>query len=324
MLDTPNLGPCRGSGVLLLIGREWKIAQYNLSVPVPNDLVGGVVKQIAEYATKRVTPPGALDLSMLTFNIRYANNADGADAWEHRREMVADLIRKRAPEVVGVQEALRVQLDDLGAALPEMAQLGVGRDDGKTAGEYAAILYRKDRLKVQDQGTFWFSDTPEVPGSKHWGNHITRICTWARFSETAGPRSFYVFNVHLDHESQPSREKSSTLLMERIGKRSSPDPVVITGDFNASEDNPAVTRVKQGALATTFVDSFRALHADQSVVGTFNNFKGDPTGPKIDFIFVPSIGVTVLAADIIRDARDGRYPSDHFPVGATIRLMPPP
>src|SRR5262249_23735230 len=149
---------------------------------------------------------------IVTLNIRYANPEDGENRWDKRRDNVAAFLHDQHADVVSLQEALRSQLDDLAKALPEMSEVGVGRDDGKTAGEYAAILYRKDRWKLGAHGTFWFSDTPDSPGSRSWGNKVVRICTWARLEPAAAiagdAAAFYVFNVHLDHESQPSREKS--------------------------------------------------------------------------------------------------------------------
>ena len=155
-------------------------------------------------------------LTVMSFNIRYGTANDGPNHWTSRREMLLDVIRDAQADVIGVQEALDAQLREIVAALPQYAVLGVGRDDGRTRGEYAAILFRRDRLHVSDTGTFWFSDTPEVVASRSWGNTITRICTWARFIDSDG-RAFWHYNVHLDHQSQPSRERSVQLLAERVG-----------------------------------------------------------------------------------------------------------
>jgi endonuclease/exonuclease/phosphatase family metal-dependent hydrolase len=167
---------------------------------------------------------------------------------------------------------------------------------------------------VRRSDTFWFSDTPGVVKSTSWGNQIERICTWAYFEDREGP-AFYVYNVHLDHQSQPSRERSAALLLARIGARDPKAPAVVTGDFNAGEQNPAAQ-----AMLAVFRDSFRVLHPDAGEVGTFNGFKhGQTAGDKIDFVFVEP-GTEVLEAAIVRASRDGRYPSDHFPVTARIRL----
>jgi endonuclease/exonuclease/phosphatase family metal-dependent hydrolase len=231
---------------------------------------------------------------------------------------------------VGLQEALRFQIDQIRAAVPAYGEIGVGRDDGKTKGEYSGILYRKDRLEVTDSGTFWLSDTPEVVGSTSWGNTITRICTWGRFVQKGSGKSFYVFNTHLDHRSQPSREKSVVLIAQRIRDREHADPVVLTGDFNAGEANPAIRYVKgdleqEGAAddlkrnPVPLVDTFRVLHPEATEVGTFNGFKGTRSGEKIDYVFTLP-GTDVIEAGILFDMKDGRCPSDHFPVMARLSL----
>jgi endonuclease/exonuclease/phosphatase family metal-dependent hydrolase len=264
----------------------------------------------------------------MTFNIRYGSANDGVNNWNNRSEMVFDIFRNYNPDIVGLQEALDFQIAEIRKANTNYGQIGVSREDGKTEGEYSAILYRLDRFDVDESGTFWFSDTPEVPGSTHWGNACVRICTWARFIEKKSGRAFYAFNLHLDHVSQPSREKSVRLLTERISQRKHKDPFIVTGDFNAGENNPAILYMK-GSVALgegeksknphPMVDTFRVIHPDVKGVGTFNEFKGIREGDKIDFVFtMPDI--TVLDAKIIYDNTNGRYPSDHFPVTAAIQL----
>jgi endonuclease/exonuclease/phosphatase family metal-dependent hydrolase len=260
-------------------------------------------------------------LQVMSFNIRYGTAKDGDNHWTARREMLFDVLREGDADLVGVQEALAFQIDEIVAALPHYAVVGVGRDDAGRAGEFSAILFRKDRFRVADAGTFWFSDTPEVPASKSWGNSITRICTWARFIDRDG-RGFYHFNLHLDHQSQPSRERSTLLLRLRIAGRAFPgDPVVVTGDFNVGERNPALSAlVSKEDPGAPFVDTYRVLHPDETVVGTFNGFKfGNTAGDKIDYVLVAP-GADVLSADIVRTSRSDRYPSDHFPVVARVRL----
>ena len=271
-----------------------------------------------------------LEVSVMTFNIRYGTADDGANKWENRRELVFSVIRKCDADVIGLQEALGFQIDEICKAVPRYAKIGVGRDDGKTKGEHSAILYRSDRFEVEQGGTFWLSDTPEVPGSITWGNACTRICTWARFVEKKTGRTFYHYNLHLDHVSQPAREKSMVLLSDRIRSRKQTDPFVVTGDFNADERNPAILFLKgktslpskEGGRAENpipIVDTFRVLHPDANDVGTFNDFKGTDTGGKIDYILTTS-DVHVLDAQILHDNAEGRYPSDHFPVTARLRF----
>ncbi|MBN2180961.1 MAG: endonuclease/exonuclease/phosphatase family protein [Sedimentisphaerales bacterium] len=271
------------------------------------------------------------ELRVMSFNIRYGTADDGENNWKNRRDIVFDLLRVHRCDVIGLQEAVKFQIDAIMEAVPQFAMVGVGRDDGKTKGEYCAILYDRERLSPDESGTFWLSDTPEVPGSITWGNACTRICTWARFMENKSRRAFYVYNMHLDHVSQPSREKSVVLVAERIGRRKYKDPYIITGDFNTGENNPAILFLQGkhafddkagGEITNPFivVDTFRLLHPDAKEVGTFNRFRGIRTGDKIDYIFTTP-KVTVLEAAIIRDNTDGRFPSDHFPVTAKLGLL---
>ena len=268
----------------------------------------------APAAAPAPQPALAAPLTVMSFNIRYGTANDGDNHWLKRREQLFALLREQQADVVGLQEALHGQIDEILQAVPGYDYVGVGRGDGRRAGEYAAILYRTARLRPRRSDTFWFSDTPGVVKSTSWGNQIERISTWAYFEDREGP-SFYFFNVHLDHQSQPSRERSVALLLERIGARDPKAPVVVTGDFNAGEANAAAV-----AMRASFVDTFRARHPDANEVGTFNGFKpGQTTGDKIDFVFVEP-GTEVLDAAIVRTSRDGRYPSDHFPVTARIRF----
>ena len=259
-------------------------------------------------------PAPAAPLTVMTFNIRYGTANDGDNHWLKRREQLFELLREQQADVIGLQEALHGQIEEILRAVPGYDYVGVGRSDGRRTGEYAAILYRTARLRPRRSDTFWFSDTPGIVKSTSWGNQIERICTWAYVEDREGP-SFYLYNVHLDHQSQPSREKSVALLLARIGARDPKAPAVVTGDFNAGEANPAAQ-----AMLAGFRDSFRLLHADVAEAGTFNGFKlGQTGGEKIDFVFVEP-GTEVLAAEIVRTSRDGRHPSDHFPVTARIRL----
>lgn len=253
-------------------------------------------------------------LGFMTFNIRLGTVDDGPNHWKLRREMVFDVIREHGPDLVGMQEVVRFQLDELLAALPQYEGFGAGREDGQTKGEYSPILYRKDRLKLLDQGTFWLSETPEVPGSKSWKTACTRVCTWGWFRENRTGRTFYFFNTHLDHISQEAREKGIALILERISERKHQDPVFLTGDFNAGEDNAAIKLAKKSKLMQ---DSYRMVHPDEKKSGTFNGWKGKTDGDKIDYIFVPR-NAKVISAEIIHDNRDGRYPSDHFPLMTVI------
>jgi len=259
----------------------------------------------------------------MTFNIRYGTADDGENSWQYRREFVFDVIREAAPDIIGMQEALAFQLDELRDALPEYAKVGVGRDDGIISGEFSAILYRAGDFDVLENGTFWFSETPDVPSiAGYWGAALPRICSWARFKEKGSGRTFYVFNVHFSSRSREAREKSAILLSDRVMAREHTDPAIVTGDFNAGEGSAAIGTLLGNAESTSAAglkDSFRVLHPDAAGVGTFNGFRGTTTGEKIDAVLVTGEW-DVVAAAILRTSRSGNYPSDHFPVVATLRL----
>ncbi len=267
-----------------------------------------------------------LQVEAMSFNIRYGSANDGDDAWPLRRGMVFDLIRRFGGDFVGVQEALIGQVTELGKALPEYGMVSRTRLVDPKKGEAVPVLYRRDRWRLdpQEQGTFWLSDTPEVPASTTWGNEIPRIVTWARFVEKATGRAVYVYNVHLDHRSEPSRQQSAKLLASRIAKRKHHDPVILTGDFNAAESSFAIRYLTgaEGPTPTRLVDTYRVVHPDETVVGTFGGFTGRDDGAKIDYVFVLP-GAAVVGAEINRENRDGRYPSDHYPVSAEIKLPAP-
>ena len=281
-----------------------------------------------------------LQVGAMSFNIRLGLAPDGDDHWNLRQDLVVDVLRGSGTDdvpgwdVVGVQEGLVFQLMFIDDELPGFARAGVGRNDGLESGEFSAIYYLADRFELLEEETFWLSNTPEVPGSTSWGNTITRICTWVRLRERETGDAFYVFNAHLDHQSATSRERAVELIADRIASRANlSDPVIFTGDFNTSElSRPIRYLVGEEARATDPSDernvapapplvlTYRDVHPDETSVGTFNGFAGNTDGAMIDFVFAsPEPSLEVLDAQIDHYNVDGRYPSDHFPVTATLR-----
>jgi endonuclease/exonuclease/phosphatase family metal-dependent hydrolase len=264
-------------------------------------------------------------VKVVSFNLRHGAADDGDDSWSNRRELTLSVIQDLDADLIGMQEALFFQLEEIDAELAGYARIGVGRNDAEESGEFSAIYYRTARFDVADSGTFWFSDTPDAIGSTSFGNTIPRICTWGHFVESDTGYGLFVYNVHLDHQSQASRELSTALLMQRASQRGAPDPLLVTGDFNAGEDNLAtlfmkgLETVEEQENPLPLLDSFRVLHPDEPMVGTAHGFDGNTEGAKIDYVFVEP-GHTVLSAEILHTNDDGRYPSDHFPVTATVRL----
>lgn len=254
---------------------------------------------------------------LMSFNIRYGTANDGDNAWAHRRDLTLATIVDHAPHLLGLQEALHSQVEEIEQLLPRHQRIGVGRDDGVTKGEYAAIMVDTVRFRVESSGTFWFSDTPTVPGSMHWGNRITRITTWARLVDRYNGTAIRIYNLHWDHESQPSREKSATMLAERIrSDRESGDRVIVMGDFNSGESNPAYLALL-GDASLGLRDSYRMQHPSTAMAGTFHGFRGGRNREKIDHILLGPEW-SVLTAGI--DFRGGPtiWPSDHYPVWALV------
>lgn len=258
-----------------------------------------------------------LELQVMTFNIRNMRSRDEANGWEHRREMVCDLIRQYDPDILGTQEAYFPQVEALRKALPEYTVFGVGRDDGKRAGEYCALFVRNDCWQIGASGTFWFSETPDVPGSRHWTREHPRICTWAYLIGATGS-PFVVYNIHMDHEAQVARVNSSQLIAEHILQHYPDTPALVMGDFNMEEDNPAMLPLL-AAEAPLLYDTFRPLHPVTPRQGTFHGFSGDHAGEKIDYVLA-SEAFQTLDTRILHDNTAGRYPSDHFPLLAGLRL----
>lgn len=253
-------------------------------------------------------------IKTMSFNLRHGTANDGPDHWRVRGPRLISALEKRRPELMGVQEALSFQVKQLLKAFPQWKAIGVGRENGKQQGEFSAIFYDSQRFVALDSGTFWLSETPQIPGSKSWDSECVRICTWARLCDRRTQRSFYIFNTHLDHKSQSARVNGMELILRRITKRGTNDPVIITGDLNASEENP----VNGSIRAAGFRDSFCVVHPKDGKVGTTNGFQKQHDR-KIDYIYVDPAW-KVERAEILLDRVDGRWISDHMPVTAEIRL----
>lgn len=251
----------------------------------------------------------------MSFNIRYGTAPDGDNSWPHRKSLVLNVIREYQPHLLGLQEALREQLDEIADAFPHLVSTGVGRNaDG--GGEYSALLFDRRRFDLMTSGTFWLSDTPEQRGSHTWGNELPRICTWAQLVDRTTGQTVRVLNTHWDHQSQPARVRSGQAIADFLNKLPPDEPVLLMGDFNVGPDNEA----RQPLVSLGLVDSYFTLHPSRAGVGTFNGFQGKTTGEKIDTIYVNNRW-KVLKAAIVHTQRAGRYPSDHFPVTATLEVI---
>lgn len=279
----------------------------------------------------------AWPLHVATYNIRYHNGDDEkrGDLWQNRCRVITDLINFQHPDVFGAQEVLAHQLDDMLGKLDNYGYIGVGRDDGKKAGEYAAIFYDKDVIALEDDGHFWLSETPEQPGLG-WDAACIRICTWGRFRDMRTDSVFYFFNLHTDHVGTVARREAAKLVVDRIKKLADGKPVILTGDFNVDQnDSTYKIFVDSGVLK----DSYEAARLRYAENGTFNSFSNtNVSDSRIDHVFV-SPGWDVDRYGVLteqywtdegadgsidkgRDAPDEigfrtltpRLPSDHYPV----------
>ena len=278
-------------------------------------------------------------IRVLSINVRLSTANDGENSWANRREFMTELIVAGNYDFIGTQETMMHrdpelnQVTYIASKLPDHGSLGRSRERNPEAGEAMMIYYNKKRWKLDetDQATFWLSDTPDVAGSKTDPKAgCPRTVTAALFHELKEGkptgRKIYVYNTHFDHMSEEARQRGAKLLMERIADRNNKEvPVIVTGDMNCGENSPAIRFMKgesmklddkEWAAPYKLVDTFRVANPDATEAGTFNGFRTPGTG-KIDYVFV-SPGLKTISAEIIRTQREGRYPTDHFPIDAVI------
>ena len=262
-------------------------------------------------------------IKVMTFNVRVDFIFDIWNRWDNRKDIVFDILADNAADVMGLQEITDFQIQQVHQALPQYDYYAVGRNDGNQKGECCAIFYRKNRFKLVDSGTFWFSDTPLKPGTKYFRTIFPRICSWVYLVEKDENIGFYVYNIHLSKISQSSREKSVELLLKQIASRSKmQEPFIVMGDFNMELDNFAMKYLQGINCQNPYLkmkEAWQFLHPDKSFdIGTFHDFTGCLSGPKIDHIFIGN--ACAFEVNIDRRNVDGQYPSDHFPVIANISL----
>jgi endonuclease/exonuclease/phosphatase family metal-dependent hydrolase len=258
-------------------------------------------------------PVQAQPLRVMTFNVRLLTGDDGANKWDARRDLVAEMLRAEDPDVIGTQELFKQQGDDLVERLPQFVWFGAGRRGGDED-EHMGVFYRKDRLRVLQSGNFWLSDTPDVVGSRTWGNLYPRMVTWARFERIADGARFTFYNTHFPYRDsdEPARVRCAELIRDRLGKLPPSERVVLVGDFNTTADSRA-----HASLATALIDAWIATAKRSGPEGTFHGFTGK-SDRRIDWILFR--GIQANWVKTITTHRDGVYPSDHFPVLAELEL----
>lgn len=262
-------------------------------------------------------PKPAGTLCVMSYNLRYASQTP-PNAWVQRRPLMAALVRKISPDLIGTQEGLYPQLKDMAEDLPEYAWIGLGREGGSKS-EFMAIFYKKSRLEPLAFDHFWLSDTPAVIGSSSWGNSNKRMVTWVRFRDRDTSQEFYHFNTHLDHEIQLARERGAELIRQRVSDLKTALPVLLTGDFNAGADNKAYTILTSEDFLRDTWSLAKERRGDG--LGTFNGFKEVPRNNiRIDWILARGT-VEVDATEIVTFSQAGHFPSDHFPIVTWLRLV---
>jgi endonuclease/exonuclease/phosphatase family metal-dependent hydrolase len=256
---------------------------------------------------------------LMSFNLRYGTADDGDNRWELRKHILIDTIRNFTPDILGTQETLQFQADFVRQNLEEYTYVGKSRDPASDNGEQCGIFFRTARFVDLEQGHFWLSEQPDVPGSKSWDSSMPRMSTWVKLYDKAARRALHVFNTHFDHKGATARAESARLIRARINRLSALENVVVTGDFNCDAESEPYRNLLDESVPFALEDTFRALPVNPTESdGTFNGFHGRTEGPRIDWILCNQ-NFAVTAASIDRTAKEGRFPSDHFPVTAVIQ-----
>lgn len=258
------------------------------------------------------------NLKMMTYNIRLDVAFDGENDWSHRKDFFTSQIQFYEPDIFGVQEATPNQVIDISNALLQYEKIGIGRE-GIGKGESSNIYYKKDRFMVKNEITFWLSETPNEI-SKGWDAACNRVCTFGLFEDIKTNKAFWVFNTHLDHIGEIARSKGIELILSKITQVNKANlPVFFMGDFNSQPEENRILELKK-----IMNDSREfCLEKPFGPIGTFNNFQyNEPVTKRIDYIFLSkNSGYTIQKYAVLSDAKNLRFPSDHFPVLIEISIQ---
>lgn len=279
-------------------------------------VVVGLTVMIGVLATGCILPA---PFRVMTFNIRTATADDGPNAWNLRRNLVIETIRGQKPDVIALQEVVLSQATELREALPEYGFVGVGRDDGAERGEFVPIFYRRQTFALLDSGYFWLSESPEHAGSVGWDAALPRIATWVQLRFKFAPLAeVRIVNVHFDHRGVRARTESAKL-MRRFSESLGGRALVVLGDFNCPPGSEPHRHLTDEGINAAALSDVQAAPAPSPVGGTFHRFTGQPQPGRIDWILV-SRRLEAMRTEVDRRSYGGRYPSDHFPVVAVLRL----
>jgi endonuclease/exonuclease/phosphatase family metal-dependent hydrolase len=259
----------------------------------------------------------AQNLKLVTYNIRLDLESDGENKWSNRKDFWASQINFYEPDVFGIQEALPHQVTDIASALPGYSYVGIGRD-GIGKGESSNIFFKKDRFKMVQEKTFWLSETPEKI-SKGWDAALNRVCTYVLLKDNKTKKSFWVFNAHLDHIGELARTNAIQLILSKIKEVNTKKlPVFVIGDFNTEPNEQRITDLKKQMDDSYDITKQKPFGPN----GTFNAFQYfEPVTKRIDYIFLSKNNpFKVLKHAVLTDAKNLKFPSDHFPVLVEIQL----
>jgi endonuclease/exonuclease/phosphatase family metal-dependent hydrolase len=252
--------------------------------------------------------------NIATYNLRYDNDEDSVkgNGWRLRYPVIAKIVKFNDLDILGTQEGLFHMLNNLVDSLPGYKWIGIGRDDGKEAGEHSAIFYKTSRFKILKQGNFWLSTITDRP-NKGWDAVLPRICTWAQFEEIKTGFKFYFFNLHMDHIGVIARKQSATLVLKKIKEMAGNSATIFTGDFNVDQYNESYKEVLSTGVLQ---DCYNLAPVKLATNGSFNDFDlNTKTNSRIDHIFVTK-DFNVKRYAILTNSFNGRLPSDHYPVVA--------
>lgn len=268
-----------------------------------------------------VTYP-SVKLNTMSFNMRYDNQGDGANKWDNRKYDVVNTIRDYQVDLLGTQELLNHQVDFLKHELKGYNQVGVGRIDGKTEGEYSAIFYKNDRFTELNSGNFWLSKNPEAVGVKGWDAACERIATWALLKDNRTGKEIFFINTHFDHVGKKAQKESAKLLKRKIKElKGNADCVLVTGDFNITPANPAIAELQKPEKDIHLIDSRAVAEKVDGPAWSFHDFGKLDYNKRslIDYVFV-SEGAKVASQHVIFNPEASKCVSDHAPVLSVVEF----
>lgn len=248
---------------------------------------------------------------IMTYNIRYDNPNDGDNQWSKRKEFLSSQIAFNEVDIFGIQEGLQHQVTYLDSVFVNYNYIGVGRDDGKTKGEYSAIFYDTKKFRVIENGTFWLSETPNEI-SVGWDASMERICTYGLFQDLNTMQQFFLFNTHFDHIGTEARFKSASLILQKKDELNPKKlPVIVMGDFNLTPETEPIKLISKVLNDSKIISETTPF----GPIGTFNGFKfNHPVTDRIDYIFTSKKNVSIKKYVVLSKSKNSKYPSDHFPV----------